>query len=87
MVAIPWRALYEGHIRHSLSVLKAFREYGLADEAADLEGAIIAGKQQCIDDWSCGYKDSESPWNMASVHCLGVAAGDVDILHWRDQPQ
>ncbi len=56
-------------------------------EAADLESAIITGKQRCIDDWSSGYKGGESPWNMASVHCLGVAAGDVDILHWSDQPQ
>ena len=56
-------------------------------EAADLEGAILVGKRQCITDWSSGYKDGESPWNMESVHCLGVAAGDVDILHWRDQPQ
>ncbi|MEI7910158.1 MAG: hypothetical protein WCK77_11015 [Verrucomicrobiota bacterium] len=56
-------------------------------EAADLESAIITGKQRCIDDWSSGFKDGESPWNMDSVHCLGVAAGDVDILHWSDQPQ
>ncbi|MEI7911841.1 MAG: hypothetical protein WCK77_19595 [Verrucomicrobiota bacterium] len=54
-------------------------------EAADLESAILAGKQQCIDDWSHGYKEGESPWTMESVHCLGVAAGDVEILHWKDQ--
>ena len=56
-------------------------------EAADLESAIIAGKRQCIHDWSSGFKDGDSPWNMESVHCLGVAAGDVEILHWEDQPQ
>jgi len=64
-------------------------------EAADLESAIIAGKQQCIKDWSSGYEEGEGkgecegegPWNLESVHCLGVAAGDVEILHWEDQPQ
>jgi len=54
-------------------------------EAADLESAIIAGKQQCIKDWSSGFEEGESPWTLDSVHCLGVAAGDVEILHWEDQ--
>ena len=54
---------------------------------ADLEAAIIAGKQQCIKDWSTGLKEGEIPRNLESVHCLGVAAGDVEILHWEDQPQ
>ena len=56
-------------------------------EAADLESAIIAGKQQCIDDWSDRTTETESPWNMETVHCLGVAAGDVGILHWEDQAE
>ena len=66
-------------------------------EAADLESAILAGKQQCLKDRSSGSGgeeggekgegDGESPWNLKSVHCLGVAAGDVEILHWEDQPQ
>ena len=54
-------------------------------EAADLESAIIAGKQQCIKDWSSGFEEGEGPWNLDTVHCLGVAAGDVEILHWEDQ--
>lgn len=56
-------------------------------EAADLESAIIAGKQQCIDDWSDPTDQAESRWNMATVHCLGVAAGEIEILHWQDQPE
>lgn len=44
-------------------------------EAADLHGAIIAARQQCAIDW-----ESEIPF----VHCLGVASGDVEILHWDD---
>jgi hypothetical protein len=55
--------------------------------AADLESAIIAGKQQCIIDWSSGFEEGETPWNLESVHCLGVAAGDVEILHWEDQAE
>jgi len=54
-------------------------------EAADLESAILAGKQQCVDDWSSGFGEGESPWTMETVRCLGVAAGDVEILHWEDQ--
>jgi hypothetical protein len=56
-------------------------------EAADLESAITAGKQQCIDDWSGGSTPDESPWTMETVHCLGVAAGNIQILHWEDQAQ
>ena len=56
-------------------------------EAGDLEAAITAGKQQCIDDWSDRTTETDSPWNMETVHCLGVAAGDVEILHWQDQPE
>jgi len=56
-------------------------------KAADLESAILAGKQQCIDDWSDRTSEAESPWTMETIHCLGVAAGDVDILHWQDQPE
>ncbi len=54
-------------------------------EAADLESAIIAGKQQCIDDWSAGTEPGENPWTMENVHCLGIAEGDISILHWQDQ--
>jgi hypothetical protein len=56
-------------------------------EAADLEAAIIAGKQQCIDDWSAGSTTDESQWNQETVHCLGIAAGNIEILHWQDQPE
>jgi len=68
-----------------------------SNEATDLESAIIAGKQQCIKDWSSGFEEGEeevegkgegkgeSLWSLESVHCLGVAAGDVEILHWEDQ--
>ena len=56
-------------------------------EAADLEAAIIAGKQQCIDDWSVGSTPDESQWNQETVHCLGVAAGNIDIFYWEDQSE
>ena len=56
-------------------------------EAADLESAITTGKQQCIDDWSDGSTPDESRWTMETVHCLGVAAGNIQILHWEDQAE
>jgi hypothetical protein len=56
-------------------------------EAADLDAAIIAGKQQCIDDWSAGATPDESRWNEETVHCLGIAAGNIEILHWEDQSE
>ena len=56
-------------------------------EAADLEAAIIAGKQQCIDDWSAGSTPDESRWNEETVHCLGIATGNIEILHWEDQSE
>ncbi len=57
----------------------------VAVEADELEDAITAAKQQCIADWSSHPDDNR--WNMETVHCLGVAAGDVEILHWHDQPE
>ena len=54
-------------------------------EAADLESAIIADKLQCIDDWSAGHAKEQSRWNEETVHCLGVAAGNIEILHWQDK--
>ena len=54
-------------------------------EVADLESAITGGKQQCIDDWSAGAGESPGPRTVESVHCLGVAAGEIIILHWEDQ--
>jgi hypothetical protein len=56
-------------------------------KAANLEAAIIAGKQQCIDDWSDRSTTEESRWNEETVHCLGVAAGNIEILHWEDQSE
>ena len=56
-------------------------------EAADLEAAVIAGKQQCIDDWSDGTHPEDSRWNHETVHCLGIAEGNIEILHWEDQSE
>lgn len=46
-------------------------------DAPDIEAAILAAKQCCIDDWGTQY-------TLDDIHCLGVAAGDIDILHWQD---
>ncbi len=51
-------------------------------EAEDLASAILAGKIQCLNDWNAG--SSEAPFQLADIHCLGVAEGDIRILHWQD---
>lgn len=50
-------------------------------EAADLDAAILAGREQCLRDWNGGA----ATFTLADIHCLGVAAGDVTVLHWKDQ--
>jgi hypothetical protein len=54
-------------------------------EAADLESAIQAGREQCLADWNGGASQSNASFTLEDIHCLGVAAGDVTILHWQDQ--
>ena len=44
-------------------------------EAACEVAAMTKARSQCADEW--GY-------DIDDVHCLGLAAGDVDILHWCD---
>lgn len=43
--------------------------------ATDVAEAIDLAIQGCALDWE------DSPTN---VHCLGIAEGDVNILHWED---
>ena len=54
-------------------------------EAADLDTAIQAGREQCLADWNGGASESNEPFTLEDIHCLGIAAGDVRILHWQDQ--
>jgi len=54
-------------------------------EAADLESAILAGREQCLADWNGGTSGENAPFTPEDIHCLGVAEGDVRILHWEDQ--
>ncbi len=56
-----------------------------AVEATDLESAILAGRQQCLADWNGGSSESDASFTLEDIHCLGVAEGDVTILHWKDQ--
>lgn len=46
-------------------------------EATDTESAIIEARTRCADDW--GYDDPED------IHVLGIAKGDITILHWDDE--
>jgi hypothetical protein len=54
-------------------------------EAADLASAIQAGREQCLADWNGGSTGADAPFTLEDIHCLGVAEGDVRILHWEDQ--
>jgi hypothetical protein len=54
-------------------------------EAPDLESAILAGREQCLADWNGDNSGSDAAFTLEDIHCLGVAAGDVRILHWHDQ--
>jgi hypothetical protein len=53
-------------------------------EATDLDSAIQAGRVQCLADWNGSASESEAPFTLEDIHCLGVAQGDVRILHWQD---
>ena len=54
-------------------------------EATDLDSAIQAGREQCLADWNGGACEPGAPFTLEDIHCLGVAEGDVRILHWQDQ--
>ncbi len=55
-------------------------------KSLDAAAAIIAGKQQCMDDWNASPKcaSGEPFYTVQNIHCLGVAKGDVEILDWQD---
>ncbi len=52
-------------------------------EAPDIEAAKTAAVLEVCEEWNCG--DEENPtYTPANIHLLGIAAGDVEILHWQD---
>lgn len=57
-------------------------------EADSLEGAMRLGVEQCCNDWNgeCGAnEDDHVPcYSSDNVICIGVIAGDVEILYWED---
>ena len=53
--------------------------------AADLESAILAGREQCLSDWNGDSSPEDAPFKLEDIHCLGVSEGDINILHWEDQ--
>ena len=56
-------------------------------DAPDLPSAIQAGRQQCLADWGGGAGDTPDLLSIEDIHCLGVAQGNVPILHWQDHPE
>ena len=60
------------------------------DWEADMGKYAIARLHELIDSARVALAKAllpSIPRNLESVHCLGVAAGDVEILHWEDQPE
>ena len=54
-------------------------------EAEDVPNAILAGRQQCLNDWNGDWNSGTTPlFTLDDIHCLGIAAGNVAILHWED---
>jgi len=54
-------------------------------EAPDLESAILVGRTRCLDDWNGSNTGKDATFTLEDIHCLGVAEGDIRILHWEDQ--
>ena len=46
-----------------------------AVEARGITEAIVKGLRRCSEDWN---------QDASTIHVLGVARGDVDILEWND---
>ena len=46
-----------------------------AIRADDLEHAGTVARELCAADWNC---------DPAHVECIGIAEGNVTILHWQD---
>jgi hypothetical protein len=44
-------------------------------EADNLEDAILTAQADCATDWETDPDE---------VHVLGIAEGDINILHWQD---
>jgi hypothetical protein len=53
-----------------------------AVQTHDIEAAMLAGRLACYEAWNDG---STSPnYELDDIECFGIAAGDVEILHWQD---
>ena len=44
-------------------------------EAGNEDAAMVAAQKLCAEAWGC---------ELGDVHVLGLAAGNVEILHWGD---
>lgn len=63
-------------------------------EAEDLESAELVARIQCAAAWERWKEDDAGELilddngkpipNVDSIHCLGLAEGDVNILMWED---
>ena len=54
-------------------------------EAPDLEAAKTAAVLEVCEEWNSTQLDGDPPaYTPDNIHLLGIAAGDVEILHWQD---
>lgn len=52
--------------------------------ARNPDAAETKGRKECLDDWNAG-KQRDTKYQLDDIFCLGVAAGNVQILAWYDQ--
>lgn len=53
-------------------------------EAPDIEAAKIAAVLEVCEEWNSADQGDEPTYTPDNIHLLGIAAGDVKILHWED---
>jgi hypothetical protein len=83
VVAIP-EPIHKAIASMPCDVLIDGEAIGDTVEATDLDSAIQAGRERCLADWN---DETGAPFTMDDIHCLGIAGGDIKILHWEDQSE
>lgn len=48
-----------------------------------IDFVIQTAKEHCAEAWGSFEEDGVTP-DISNIHCLGLAAGDINILHWED---
>ena len=51
---------------------------------ADTMRIMRPWSEEPVTDWNGGTSGENAPFTLEDIHCLGVAEGDLHILHWHD---